>query len=196
MRTTETKIKPRGKACAPQSSAARASTAGPAAPRTRIRAGLPGRLHRGTRPSRGASAASLERIDPAQLGKAREIGVVRVKLGLVLDRQGGKLHVGGQIGGHSEVAKKAKRELDMPRTRQKKAHLGTLKPGFDARQAIDHRQRWIEHSRIGRDANETEQGRTGETDLGLAGLTSGTINPDAVRCRPASPRPRACPPGD
>ena len=56
------------------------------------------------RPSAEIERGLRQRIDPAQAREAREVDVVRVKLGLVFDRDRGQMGVGAQGARNSGVA--------------------------------------------------------------------------------------------
>ena len=101
------------------------------------------------------SRASDERVYPPQARKSRHVGVGRVKLGLVLDRQGGKVRVRRQIAGGARRRKKIEEDIRMTISGVNENRLRLGEPRPDASASAAYVERIVEYLRVRGDANES-----------------------------------------
>src|ERR1019366_7569096 len=107
-------------------------------------------LHRARLPLRQADSLSPagepqrsgQRIAPAQAGEAAEIGVVRIHVRVVFERECCQLNVRRKVAAGPDSVQEAEGNLDMPGARDEVADVGLAEPcGYVSRGGIDRQRR-------------------------------------------------------
>ena len=95
---------------------------------------------------------------PHQTRKPCHVGVGRVKFGLMLDRQGGKMRVRRQIAGGTHRFEKREQNVRVTVSRVDDCRLRSAEPGSNLPAGDDHVERVVEDLGIRGDAHETQDG--------------------------------------
>src|SRR5205085_11460856 len=109
-----------------------------------------------------------EWVLPSQTGKAPKILIVRAQIRLMFDGMRGKLDVGGQIAGRSDIGEKRESNFKIVRSGLQEPDVGSRKPVTNPRNGIGRRERVDENPPVGRDAQETKKTRRWYADHALA----------------------------
>lgn len=99
----------------------------------------------------------LERVAPAKSRESPEVGVIRMKFGLMLDRKGCQMKVRGQLSGHTRHLAERFQKIDVTVAGLDNLNLRPFKPRSQVSDRDERGQRGDQNATAAHDSDETEQ---------------------------------------
>jgi hypothetical protein len=95
-----------------------------------------------------------ERIDPSEIGEAAEVGVVRVKLGVMLDGERRELDIRGEVSSGADAFQHPEGDLQLPLARPEESNVRLSQPVphvvdrcIHAKKCLWHALTWVGEGR-------------------------------------------------